>query len=66
MSQGDAWIRSVTRGRTTQNMNIDEMARGLFDTVAADDVVLAAFSVEAAAFRAHKSDYIESRPRPLS
>ncbi|MBB3036337.1 hypothetical protein [Hoyosella altamirensis] len=47
-------------------MNIDEMARGLFDTVAADDVVLAAFSVEAAAFRAHKSDYIESRPRPLS
>lgn len=46
-------------------MNIDEMARGLFDTVEADDVVFTAFSVEAAAFRAYKSDYIDTRPRPL-
>ncbi|GGC52642.1 hypothetical protein IEU95_10500 [Hoyosella rhizosphaerae] len=47
-------------------MNFDATAQVLIDVVGEDATISSAFSVEAAAFRAHKSDYIEASPRPLS
>ncbi|WP_187774115.1 hypothetical protein [Lolliginicoccus suaedae] len=47
-------------------MHTDTTAQVLIEVVGDDTTISSAFSVEAAAFRAHKSDYIDHQPRPLS